>query len=643
MSATTRKLCCWVFLCLIASVALAQAPPEPIVATANSNRIPAGSMENGIVNVQLQIVDSVWHAEAEDGPPLFVQAFREVGKPAQIPGPLLRVPANTTVHVTVTNRLNRPATVHGFLTRPATADPGLTIAPNKTEEITFASGSPGTYFYWAQTTESVHRFGVDLRPPFEDAELNGAFIVDPPGPLPPDRIYVLHTMFGRPNALTPGFEVASINGKEYPYNDAPEYTMGDTVRWRIINPSFSEHPMHLHGAFYKVLSMGTDTADTAYAPAEQQSVVTQNLRPGHTMLMEWTPANPGRWMFHCHFHAHMSSDERVPVVALQRPNLYGPPERVVGAALPHDPPGSSHGMAGLMLMINVKAKPGTLPEQVAHNPRKLQLVLQPDSSEGKAKLLSCSLREGSKVAASHGLSVGPPMVLTRDEPVEITVVNHMTEPATIHWHGLELESYYDGVMGAGMGEKTTPMIEPGSSFVVRFTPNRAGTFIYHTHASNPEQLSQGVYGGLIVLAPGQKYDDEHERLLVIGTRDTFFTAEHITVNGSETLTPVPMKRGVTYRVRVVNMAPNLPGTIVIGTNDHPLEWLPVAKDGADLPARLHKPATAKLDIDSGETYDFEFQPQGAGEIPITVINRVNGAKLEGKILVEDGTAVAKKD
>ena len=44
---------------------------------------------------------------------------------------------------------------------------------------------------------------------------------------------------------------------------------------------------------------------------------------------------------------------------------------------------------------------------------------------------------------------GPVLVLTRGEPVEITLVNRMTEPTAIHWHGIELESYDDGVPGWG--------------------------------------------------------------------------------------------------------------------------------------------------------------------------------------------------
>ena len=81
-------------------------------------------------------------------------------------------------------------------------------------------------------------------------------------------------------------------------------------------------------------------------------------------------------------------------------------------------------------------------------------------------------------------------MLRRDEPVEITVVNRLREATALHWHGIELDSYYDGVHGwSGAGQQVAPMIEPGGSFVVRFTPPRAGTFIYHTHLHDFRQLS----------------------------------------------------------------------------------------------------------------------------------------------------------
>ena len=62
----------------------------------------------------------------------------------------------------------------------------------------------------------------------------------------------------------------------------------------------------------------------------------------------------------------------------------------------------------------------------------------------------------------------------------------------------------------------TPPIEPGQSFVARYTPPRTGTFIYHTHWHNFLQLTGGLYGPLIVLPQGQTFDPATDIPMVIG-------------------------------------------------------------------------------------------------------------------------------
>jgi FtsP/CotA-like multicopper oxidase with cupredoxin domain len=291
-------------------------------------------------------------------------------------------------------------------------------------------------------------------------------------------------------------------------------------------------------------------------------------------------------------------------------------------------------MAGLVLMINVKAAQ-SIPEQAAPAvARKIDLVIEPNGATGKTPTFSCSLREGKKMVASEDKAAGPTIVLTRGVPTEITVINHLSTPTSIHWHGLELDAYYDGVVGGGSGDRVTQAIQPGASFVARFTPNRAGTFIYHTHAADPSQLSGGVYGGMIVLDPGESYDAEHDRVLVIGARDNEFLTTRMTINGSEEPSPMLFSHGVKYRLRIINMAPNLGANFQLGNSEHPATWRAVAKDGADLPSRLVKVEDAVLHIISGETYDFEFHPDAAGEIPLQVENNLNKAKLVGKIIVQ---------
>ena len=67
---------------------------------------------------------------------------------------------------------------------------------------------------------------------------------------------------------------------------------------------------------------------------------------------------------------------------------------------------------------------------------------------------------------------------------------------------------------------------------------------------------------------------------------------------------------------------------------NPVKWRAIAKDGADLPARLVETSEANLIIASGEVYDFEFQPETAGEIPVEIENLVSKAKLAGKMVVQ---------
>jgi hypothetical protein len=122
-------------------------------------------------------------------------------------------------------------------------------------------------------------------------------------------------------------------------------------------------------------------------------------------------------------------------------------------------------------------------------------------------ILSFRVGDDDHVAAS---------IETRDEVGEADsairgffrpVVNQLRQSTSVHWHGMELESYYDGVPGWGArGKELTPVIKPGGSFVVRFTPPRVGAFMYHTHLNDEAQISGGLYGPLIVVESAEKVD-----------------------------------------------------------------------------------------------------------------------------------------
>lgn len=166
-------------------------------------------------------------------------------------------------------------------------------------------------------------------------------------------------------------------------------------------------------------------------------------------------------------------------------------------------------MAGMVLGITMIGERKPVP---AHGrARKLRLVVRerPARNDVPAGF-------GYQLDENHRLTPEPPIILERGQRVEITVLNQLREAATVHWHGMELESYYDGVDDRGAhGNQVTPMINPGASFRVRFTPPRAGTFMYHTHLHDQAQLSGGLYGPLIVVEAGAKFDPQHDHVVVL--------------------------------------------------------------------------------------------------------------------------------
>jgi len=203
------------------------------------------------------------------------------------------------------------------------------------------------------------------------------------------------------------------------------------------------------------------------------------------------------------------------------------------------------------------------------------------------------------------------------------VVNQLSEPLAVHWHGIELESYYDGVPGlSGSGQQLLKPIAPGTSFVVHLTAPRAGTFIYHTHIDDLKQLSSGLYGPLIVLPPGQKFDPESDRVLVISRAGPGETP--IWLNGSRSPEIGTLSTGQKYRLRIINIVPeNPPIDIRLKVAGIPVIWRPIAKDGADLPAGQRELCPAQVTVGVGETYDFEFRPDRAGELALEVVRPSN--------------------
>ena len=583
----------------------------------NDNRVPAGSNVGDTVTLRLVVDRADWYPEADDGPHMTVEAFAEEGKAPSIPAPLIRVRAGTPVRAWIRNALP-DSTIHliGFATQPIAPSETLHVAPGASIQVAFSAGAPGTYYYRAVIGRHAEGFGLPER---ETA--GGAFVVDPAAGSPPDRVFVMN-IFSQSSDSNGAGGVLAINGKSWPHTERIGLVVGDTARWRVINGTVRAHPMHLHGFYFRIDAQGTGSASRESPPAERSLAVTENMVPWATRTLTWSPDRPGNWLFHCHLTFHVIPDARLG-------HRHGP-EVEIRETTSIDP---MHHMAGLVLGLVVEPKPGESYQRTG-TPRLLDLYVNEGGRRGRMpQTFSYILQQGLTAPAADSVQVaGSLIVLNRGEPADITVHNRASEPVGIHWHGLELESWSDGVVGwSGQGPVVAPPIMPADSFVARLTVPRAGTFIYHTHINDIEQVTSGAIGPLLVLEPGAAFDPARDHVYLGGWNgpddetspqcippaSAPACAPKLMVNGDSAGTaPLELAARVRHRFRFINLSPALGIRYAIRRDTAVVRWVARAKDGADLPVALRTVRPAIQSVAVGETWDFELTPE-PGELVLT--------------------------
>ncbi|HET7373793.1 MAG TPA: multicopper oxidase domain-containing protein, partial [Gemmatimonadaceae bacterium] len=493
------------------------------------------------------------------------------------------------VRATISNRLGIRVVVRGLRDRGDPSD-SIVLAPDSIASHAFRAATPGTYLYIGRTTSSAGEFGRG-----EDEALSGAIIVDPRGqaPRPDERILVM-TAFddtAKDSRYPAGYaQVFAINGLSWPNTERLTYTLGDTVRWRVLNATSHFHPMHLHGFFFAVLSQGTSARDTLYAPGDERAEVTHAMRAGTSISLQWVADRPGNWLFHCHAINHIDSALRLDQVEH--------PGRVMSHARVDDV------MSGLVMALTVRPRSNTPeaadPRSAPRRTLRVSITEGPADSAGRRPLSYVLQRGPVPPRADSVRRPGSTLVLREGEPTQITVSNQSSHATTVHWHGLELESYYDGIPGwSGADSRAAPIVAPGDSFVVRITPPRAGTFIYHAHSDERAQISNGLYGAFIVLPRDQRELAPNERVVIISERGIQLPDVDAAAAG------LAIGDGQQTRLRIVGISVAEPMALRLARDSTTVSWLVVAKDGAELPARQRR-VTGELTFGAGETMDVEL-------------------------------------
>ncbi|TXD85545.1 copper oxidase [Subsaximicrobium wynnwilliamsii] len=113
-----------------------------------------------------------------------------------------------------------------------------------------------------------------------------------------------------------------------------------------------------------------------------------------------------------------------------------------------------------------------------------------------------------KAMTVNGGIPGPNLEFNEGEFAIINVTNAMDEETSVHWHGLILPNFYDGVPYL-----TTPPIKPGETLQYKFALKQSGTYWYHSHTGLQEQ--RGVYGSIQINPKETNLEYDKDLVLVL--------------------------------------------------------------------------------------------------------------------------------
>jgi len=218
--------------------------------------------------------------------------------------------------------------------------------------------------------------------------------------------------------------------------------------------------------------------------------------------------------------------------------------------------------------------------------------------------------------AYNGMVPGPLIRVAEGDKVKILVKNNLSEPTTIHWHGIQVPNNMDGIP-----DETQEPIQPGETFTYEFVAKPAGTYWYHSHYDSDKQISVGLSGAFIIEPKGglaSKPDIDKVLMLnewrvidgqtyaampATGMDGNFFTINGKAFPDTETLN---VKVGQKVRLRFIGS-----GQMIHPMHLHGFPFKIVATDGNDVPETAQWTKDT-ISVAPGERYDIEFTPDRPG-------------------------------
>ncbi len=113
-----------------------------------------------------------------------------------------------------------------------------------------------------------------------------------------------------------------------------------------------------------------------------------------------------------------------------------------------------------------------------------------------------------KAMAINNSVPAPALYFKEGQTAVIHVTNKMDVESSVHWHGILLPNFQDGVPYL-----TTPPILPGKTHTYKFPLKQSGTYWYHSHTGLQEQ--RGLYGAIVVEPKHKRLKYDRDLVLVL--------------------------------------------------------------------------------------------------------------------------------
>lgn len=193
----------------------------------------------------------------------------------------------------------------GLLTTPLAITGALELSPGQRYDLEVMYEKPGDIELIASVAEG--RNFVDY--PMFRAQVTGDRVKVPLAvpmypkvePLPQRKVTRKETLtFHLLESPDPGGNHWALNGQVHPQKPLFRFKVGDVVDITLHNLANPNHPFHLHGQFFEIISRNEFPVSKEEPGLRDTVLVTIQERVVIRAYLD----NPGKWMFHCHNLEH---------------------------------------------------------------------------------------------------------------------------------------------------------------------------------------------------------------------------------------------------------------------------------------------------------------------------------------------------